>query len=68
MGLFSRKKPSEAEKEKVIKMVIDETERQISDLRSRLTNVPGSQREHVERYIKKLEQKKRRLEEGTFYK
>lgn len=69
MGLFSRKeKPGEAEKQKVSKMVIDETEKQISDLRAKLADVPGPQRAQVERYIKTLEEKKRKLEDGTFYK
>jgi hypothetical protein len=49
-------------------MVIDETEKQISDLRTKLADVPGPQREQVERYIRKLEEKKRKLEDGTFYK
>jgi hypothetical protein len=68
VGLFSRKKTNEIEKERVSKMVIEETEKQISDLRSRLADVPSSHREQVERYIRKLEEKKRKIEEGTFYK
>lgn len=68
LGLFSRKKASEAEKEKISKMVINETEKQISDLRARLADVPDPQREQVERYIRRLEEKKRKLEDGTFYK
>lgn len=69
MGLFfSRKKASEAEKERVSKMVMDETEKQISDLRAKMADIPGPQREQVERYIRRLEEKKKRLQDDTFYK
>ena len=68
VGLFSRKKVDPVERERVTKMVIEDTERQIAELRAKLGNVPSQQhREQVQRYIEKLVEKKRKLEEGTYY-
>jgi phage shock protein A len=68
-GLFSRKKADPAEKEKMVKMVIEETDRQIAELRGKLAGVPNERhREQVLRYIERLEDKKRKLQDDTFYK
>ena len=51
------------------KMVIEDTERQVTELRAKLGDVPSPQhREQVQRYIERLVEKKRKLEEGTYYK
>lgn len=68
-GLFSRKKVDPAEKEKVVKMIIEETDKQIKELRGKLAAVPNDRhRDQVLRYIERLEDKKRKLQDGTYYK
>ena len=68
-GLFSRKKADPAEKEKVVKMIIEETDRQIAEMRSKLAAIPNERhKDQVLRYIERLEEKKRKLQDGTFYK
>ena len=53
----------------MVKMVIEETDRQIAELRGKIAAIPNDRhREQVLRYIERLEDKKRKLRDGTFYK
>lgn len=70
VGLFTRDgKVDSTERERAIKKIIEETDKQIADLRSNLDKIQiPEQRKRVEQYLDKLMEKKAKLEDGSFYK
>jgi hypothetical protein len=68
-GLFLRSGKDNSEREQAIKKIIEETDKQIADLRSSLGKIQvPADRKRVEQYLEKLVEKKAKLEDGSFYK
>jgi hypothetical protein len=70
VGLFTGGgKVDSTERERAIKRIIEETDKQIAELRSNLDKIQVPEhRKRVEQYLLKLLEKKAKLEDGSFYK